>query len=248
MKGIVFAVLVALIAPPASAASAPPTLRKTPNLAKNAEAYPTLVGATPAIARINRALRAANAKQREDMKDCRRDAPQDGYWWEQSVDAPLIGAHFVSLWAHGNLSCGGAHPNFIDEALVFDLSAGERVDWRRLLPASLLAEPGRASEGADPPADAIASPALTALFLAESEKEGVGADCKEAFAEQEMKFEFWPDAKAKGLAMRAANLLHWAEGPCGGPVTIPIETLKRLGFDARLIQDVETGRYQVAEP
>ena len=119
MKAIAFAVLVALIAPPALAASAPPTLRKTPNLAKNAEAYPTLVGATPAIARINRALQAANAKQREDMKDCRRDAPQDGYWWEQSVDAPLIGAHFVSLWAHGNLSCGGAHPNFIDEALRF---------------------------------------------------------------------------------------------------------------------------------
>jgi hypothetical protein len=31
-------------------------------------------------------------------------------------------------------------------------------------------------------------------------------------------------------------------------VTIPAETLKRLGFDALLIQDVETGRYQVAEP
>ena len=252
MKGIAFAVLVALIAPlawpPAWAASAPPTLRKTPNLAKNAEAYPTLVGATPAIARINRALRAANAKQRENMKDCRRDAPQDGYWWEQSVDAPLIGAHFVSLWASGNLSCGGAHPNFIDEALVFDLSTGEQVDWRKLLPASLLAGPGRASGGADLPTDAIASPALTALFIAESEKEGVGADCKEAFAEQQMNFAFWPDAKAKGLAMRAANLLHWADGPCSGPVTIPAETLKSLGFDAQLIQDIETGRYQVADP
>ena len=89
---------------------------------------------------------------------------------------------------------------------------------------------------------------MTALFIAESDKEGVGADCKEAFAEQDMNFEFWPDAKAKGLAMRAANLLHWAEGPCSGPVTIPVETLKRLGFDALLIQDIETGRYQVADP
>ena len=98
MKAIAFAVVIVLNAPsigqPAWAASAPPTLRKTPNLAKNAEAYPTLVGATQATARINRAVRAANARQREDMKDCRRDAPQDGYWWEQSVDAPLIGAHF----------------------------------------------------------------------------------------------------------------------------------------------------------
>jgi hypothetical protein len=248
MKGIVFAILIALAAAPATAASAPPTLRKTPNLAKDAEAYPTLVGATPAIARINRALRAANARQREDTKDCRRDAPQDGYWWEQSVDAPLIGAHFVSFWAHGNQSCGGAHPNLVDEALVFELSTGERVDWRKLIPASLRGEPGRASDGTAPPADAIASPALTALFIAESEKEGVDADCKQAFAEQEMNFELWPDANAKGLAMRAANLLHSAEGPCSGPVTIPVETLKRLGFDASLIHDIETGLAQVADP
>ena len=242
MKLIAFAALVSLAAPSASAVSAPPMLHKTPNLAKNAEAYPTLVGATPAIARINRALRAANAKQSEDMKDCRRDAPQDGYWWEQSVDAPLIGAHFVSLLAQGNLSCGGAHPNFIVEALVFDLSTGARVDGRTLLPVQLRGKPDQA---ADIP---IASPALTALFIDQSEKEGVGASCNEAFAEQEMSFTFWPDAKAKGLAMRAANLLHWAEGPCSGPVTIPIETLKRIGFDALLIEDIETGRFQVADP
>ena len=101
------------------------------------------------------------------------------------------------------MSCGGAHPNLVDETLVFDLSTGERVDWRKLLPAQLRGAPGQA----------IASPALTALFIAQSEKEGVGADCKEAFAEQEMNFEFWPDAKAKGLAMRAVNLLHWPRGP-----------------------------------
>jgi hypothetical protein len=248
LKTVSIAILVALIASSASAANAPPTLRKTPNLAKNAEAYPTLVGATPAIARINRALQAANAKQRDDMKDCRRDAPQDGYWWEQSVDAPLIGAHFVSFTAQGNMSCGGAHPNFIDEALVFDLRTGERVDWRKFLPASWLAAPGRPAAGGNPSTDAIASPALTALFIDASDKEGVGADCQEAFGQQEMTFDFWPDAKARGLAMRAANLLHWAEGPCSGPVTIPAETLRRLSFDGALIEDIETGGYKVADP
>jgi hypothetical protein len=251
MKSIAFAVFVVLVMPPAWppawAASGPPTLRKSPNLAKSAEAYPTLAGATSAIVRINRVLQSANAKQRDDMKDCRRDAPHDGYWWEQSVDATLLGAHFVSLWAHGNMSCGGAHPNLVDEALVFDLKTGERVDWRRLLPAPLRGESRRPSDG-PMPAEAIASPALTALFVEESEKEGVGADCKAAFAEQDVNFEFWPDAKAKGLEMRAANLLHWAEGPCSGPVTIPAATLKRLGFDALLIEDIETGRYQAADP
>jgi hypothetical protein len=245
MKSIVFAVFVALAASPASAASAPPTLRKTPDFAKDAEAYPTLVGATQAIARINRALRAANAQRFKDIEECRRAVPPEDYVWEQAVDAPLLGAHFVSFWAHGNMSCGGAHPNFIDEAFVFDLGAGEPVDWRKLLPAQLRGAPGRASDGTAPPPDEIASPALTALFIAESDKEGVGADCKEAFAEQEMNFEFWPDAKAKGLAMRAANLPHWAEGPCSGPVTIPAATLKSLGADALLIHDIETGGYEI---
>ncbi len=248
MKSIVFAVLVTLAASPTSAAGAPPTLSKTPDFAKDAEAYPTLVGASKAIARINRALRAANAQRLKDIEECRRDAPPGDYVWEQSVDAPLLGAHFVSFWAHGNMSCGGAHPNVLMETLVFDLSTGERVDWRKLLPAQLRGAPGGASDGTAPSPDEIASPALTALFIAESNKEGVGADCKEAFAEQAMNFEFWPDAKGKGLAMRAANLLHWAEGPCSGPVTIPAETLKRLGVDALLIQDIESGRYQVADP
>ena len=150
---------------------------------------------------------------------------------------PLLGAHFVSLWAHGNTNCGGAHPNILMEASVFDLGTGEPVDWLKLLPVELRGAPRQSGE--------IASPALTALFIAKSEKEGVGADCKEAFAQQEMDFDFWPDAKAKGLAMRAVNLLHWAEGPCSGPVTIPAETLKRLGVDTGLIQDIETGAYQV---
>jgi hypothetical protein len=245
MKSMLVAILVALAAPPAWAASAPPIVRKTPNLAKDAEAFPTLVGATTAIARINRALQAANAEQLDEMKDCLRDAPQDGYWWEQDVETPLLGARFVSFWTHGNDSCGGAHPNFISEALVFDLRTGERVDWKTLLPAELRGKPGRALDGTPLPPDEIASPAATALFIAESEKEGVGADCKEAFAEQEMHFELWPDAKAKGLAMRAANLLHWAEGPCSGPATIPLATLKQLGVNPALIQDIETGSYQV---
>ena len=247
MRSILIAILFALAAPPASATSAPPTLRKTPDLAKGAEAYPTLVGASKAIARINRALQTANASRLKDIEECRRDAPPGDYVWDQSVDAPLLGAHFVSFWAHGNNSCGGAHPNFIMEGLAFDLSTGERIDGRKLLPAELLGAPGRAADGTALSPGEIASPAATALFIAESEKEGVGADCKEAFAEQEMHFELWPDAKAKGLAMRADNLLHWAEGVCSGPVTIPVETLRRLGVDALLIQDIETGGYQVQD-
>ncbi len=240
MKSILVAILVALAA---SAASAAPTLRKAADLARDAEAYPTLDGATEAVVKINRAVRAANAKQLVEINDCRRDAAPEDYDWEQTVETPLLGAHFVSFWAHGNTNCGGAHPNILMEALVFDLNTGEPVDWLKLLPAELRGEPGRASTSGLP--GEIASPALTALFIAESEKEGVGADCKEAFAQQKMDFDFWPDAKAKGLAMRAVNLLHWAEGPCSGPVTIPVETLKRLGVNARLIQDIETGNYQV---
>ena len=247
MKDVVFAILVALAAFPVWAASAPPKLRKTPNLAKNAEAYPTLVGATRAIARINRALQAANAKQREDMKDAgamRRKTATGGAKRRRAAHRrafrQLVGARqFVVRRRPSQSRRPGAR---------FRSEHGRAGQLAKLLPAPLLTGPGRASDRAATPADAIASPALTALFIDESEKEGVGADCKEAFGQQEMNFKFWPDAKARGLAMRAAKLLHWAEGPCSGPVTISAATLKRLGFDALLIEDIETGRFQVAQP
>ncbi len=112
MKPALFALFVPLPAPSAAASGLPPVVPKTPDLATNAEALPTLAGPAKAIGRINRALRAADARRLKDMKelDCLTDAPDRGYWWEQSEEATLAGARFVSFLRHGNQSCGGRPP------------------------------------------------------------------------------------------------------------------------------------------
>lgn len=241
MKSMLSAFFIVL-APLAWAGDASPLLRKTPNLAKNAEALPMLVGKTKAIAKINRALRAANRQQLKDMADCLRDSPQDGYWWEQSVNAPLLGARFVSFLNHGNVSCGGAHANFIMDSLVFDLNTGERADWKKLLPAELMGEP----HDAPPPTPYhVASQRLRALFVAQSAKES--PECQEEFAHEELTYQLWPDAKEKGLAMYACCLPHAVEGVCSGPVTLPLERLRQLGVNAALVRDIETGRHQTPD-
>ena len=66
MKSTLAWMVIALAAQPAwlrLGHSGPWPLRPAPNLAKDAEALPTLVGGTRAIAKINRALAAANARQ-----------------------------------------------------------------------------------------------------------------------------------------------------------------------------------------
>jgi hypothetical protein len=244
LKSTLVCIFIALAAPPTWAATPPSLLRKEPNLAKAAEALPTLVGDTQAIARINRALRAANARQLPEMKDCLRDAPQDGFWWEQAAEMTLFGARFTSFYRHGNFSCGGAHANFIMDGFVFDLRTGERVDWQKLLPAELVGNPGKEKQRAPLAADDIASPQLTALFVAASEKES-SPECKEEIEHQELRFQLWPDAKAKGLAIHTYGLPHRVEVVCAGPVTIPLEMLKKLGVNAALLWDIETGRHEL---
>ncbi len=229
MKSALVCMVVALAAQPAWAASSPQPLRPAPNLAKDAEALPTLVGGTRAITKINRALAAANARQLKDMKDCLRDAPEEGFWWEQAAEATLLGARYVSFYRHGNFSCGGAHPNFIMDAFVFDLRTGKPVDWRKLLPPELIGKPG----------PELASPQLTALFIAASDKDSA-PECKEEFEHVNLRFELWPDAKARGLAMHTSSLQHSVEGVCAGPTTIPLATLKTLGVNAALLRDIET--------
>lgn len=231
MRSASIALVLALAAPAASAASAPPMVRKMPDLAKDVGAFPRLVGTTPAIAKINRALQAADARTLKEVRDCLRQSPKEGYW-ERAADMALRAEHFVSFTSQGDASCGGAHPDFFGVALTFDLRTGEPADWTKLLPPDLRGEPR--------PDGAFASPRLSALFVAQAEKDDPNPDCTEAFAEQAMHFELWPDAKEKGLAMRT-TLRHGVQGVCGGPVVIPVETLKRLGVDAALIQDIETG-------
>ena len=236
----IYALLFALLAVSSvRAAETAPTLRRTPDLARDAQAYPTLAGASNGVAKINRALTALNAKRLKDIRDCVRAAGRD-FEWGQTVDVPLLGAHFVSFYVHGHQYCGGTHPNAIDESSTFDLQSGDLVNWNALLADGL-----RGGGAKGPPLRP--SPRLRAILLAEADKNQVDPDCREAFADENASFAFWPDAKAKGLAMHADLLPHAIEGICGEAVIIPIEALKGLGVNGPLVADIESGTYQSLE-
>lgn len=210
-------------------------MRGAPDLAKDVQAYPTLIGPGAAIVRINRALLAAIAKRSADIKDCRAQSPEYAYW-DSDVDAPLLGERYVSFLAHGNYSCGN-NVNIVMEAMTFDLRTGERVNWKALLPASLQGPSAASLEPGE-----IASPELSAFFVKQSQASNPDPDCKDAFAEREMTFQLWPDAAAKGLAMEADNLRSTSIGACGGDVTMPLEMLRKIGAEPALIRDIETGK------
>ena len=137
-------------------------------------------------------------------------------------------------------------PILSTETLVFDLSTGERVDWRKLLPAQLRGAPGGASAGRPVATDRLAG-ADGAVYRP------VGKGRRRRRLQGGVRRagdEFRVLARRQGERAGDARrqLAALAEGPCSGPVTIPIATLKSLGFDALPIEDVETGGIQFADP
>ena len=93
--------------------------------------------------------------------------------------------------------------------------------------------------------DFLLSPRLRATLLAEADTNDADPDCRAAFADARTSFDFWPDAKAKGLAVHATLLPHAIEGVCGEAVIVPVAALKALGVNGGLITDMETGLFEV---
>lgn len=238
MKWIAAPVLAVFAAWACAASASPPTLVKSPDYAKDAEAFPTLSGRSQAVARINAALRAENAAARTAVANCLYGGatPETGYWWEQAVDVPLLGARYVAFWAHGNQSCGGAHPNALSIPMTFDLASGQRVDWSLLLPDAWL-RPGPGLKRSMTWGIPVAAK-LKALYIDQARREDLAPECLAAFADRFLGFDFWPDGKGKGLAMAAQALPHAIEGVCGGPVILPLEALQAAGVDAALVHDI----------
>ncbi len=238
MKWVIVPALLAFTAMTGAAASSPPDLVKSPSFTRDAEAFPTLAGASKGIVRINAALRAINERSRTEIANCLFGGatPLTHYWWEQAVDVPLLGERYVAFWVHGNRSCGGLHPNALSLALTFDLVSGGRVDWLQLLPdAWFRPGPGlkRSMTWGTP-----VSKQLKSLFIDQARRRALATDCLTAFADPFLGFDFWPDGKAKGLAMAAQALPHAIEGVCGGPVILPLEALQAAGVDAALVHDI----------
>jgi hypothetical protein len=157
----------------------------------------------------------------------------------------MTGPRFVSLLITRGRYCGGAHPDWEQSALVFDLETGRMIDWSTFLPADLAVQ--MRDEGADEwvrPAY-LTSPALKAWF-AERAMDGMSLEGRQECAGlygddggDSWGLQARPDAKAGGLTLQTAGLAH-AETACHMDVTMPLDELRRRGVHPDLVAAIET--------
>ena len=224
-------------------AAAAPALQHLPPIAKGNDSLPRLAGAlTPAGERVNAALAKLDASWRAFHRDCRRDAP-DGTT-SRAVKVTMLTPRVLGLLLSDDESCGGAHPDEGQMALVYDLETGRPVDWAKLLGPRLVR-----SSTIDSAVDGtsigfvVATPALHDLYLRQVKAQRAretdwASSCEEALADPDLAFIVSPDVKAAGLAIWPGDLPHVIQA-CGDPVTVPTATLRKLGADPRFLDELD---------
>ncbi len=221
-------------------AAGPVELKPQPEVAKNVEAMPQVVGGVepePA-AKINAAFKRLDAKVAVAARDCRKGAEalvhqpvEDA--WDRGVEVTMRGPRYLSVMIDDSLTCGGPHPDVGTLPIVYDLNTGGTVNWLKLLPAG-------ARSGVDDAADgnkigAVVWPVLTAM-----ERKGAEGDCREFFAtEQALPFVLWLDAKAGAIEAMPSSVPHVLL-PCLGPVVIPVAQARKMGgFNKEMLDALE---------
>ncbi|HEY1427606.1 MAG TPA: hypothetical protein VGF50_13115 [Caulobacteraceae bacterium] len=207
-----------------------------PPIAKDNESLPRLAGAlTPAGQRVNLGLAKLDASWRAFRRDCKETT--------RSVKVTMLTPRMFGLLVSDDTSCG-AHPSEGQMALVYDLDTGRPVDWAKVLGPRLVK-----SSTIDSAIDGtnigfvVATPALHDLYLRQVKAERAGdaswaTDCADALADPDLAFEVSPDTKADGLVIWPGDLPHVIQA-CGDPVTAPTATLRKLGADARFLDEVD---------
>jgi len=226
--------LLAALAALAMSAAAPPAAKLSPP-AKGA--LPRIVSpATPATAKINAALAALDRRWAGYVRGCKAGGKDKEA--TRTVDVTMTGSLFLSVVAHDQEFCGGAHPDDSTLALVYDLQSGRPVDWRGLLGPRLVTAT-RVDTVIDGTRVGFArSPELQRLYLTAVRKApdydpAWWDQCSEALSDPDLEFVLWLDARKHGLGAEP-SLVH-AVAPCAEDVTVPAAELRKAGADAELL-------------
>ncbi|NBZ89858.1 hypothetical protein [Stagnihabitans tardus] len=172
-------------------------------------------------------------------------------WYSHWVDVTFQGADFYGLLLQTDAACpGGAHGWSEQDAVLFDLKTGEKVDPFSLLPAELRPETPLVND-LDPEAQGRLPP-LTALYLdllakTDPTAKANSADprgCTSVITSHQaltpletMGFLLYPDAASQALILKPSGLPHVATG-CEIGVPLSVELLQGLGADPRLVADL----------
>jgi hypothetical protein len=89
----------------------------------------------------------------------------------------------------------------------------------------------------------IASDKLADLYRDAAKHGGGDPDCADALKDTELNFILWPGAKQNALAVQSAGLPH-AIAACGPALPIPVETLRSLGVNPELLDDIDAAHRQ----
>ena len=198
--------------------------------------FPPLAGESdPMAQKINKALAGLDKKFAAEAAKCRKSGRDNEA--NRTVRVMLKGAHYYSLVANDEWSCGGAHPDTDSLALTYDLATGRPVDWVKMLPGLALA--GSTDSTFDGTViGVVASQKLTDLYMAEDKKRpDYDEDCTDALTGGDLTFQLWPTAKEGGLALQPANLPH-VVASCADDVVIPAARLSEFGMPAALKEDL----------
>lgn len=229
----------------AASAEAALALKAQPALGKQTDALPRIVGTSANIRKINAALARGDARLAKAIADCRESAKSmeaPGWSWNRQASAPMRGPGFISIVAHDDYDCGGAHPDGSTLALTYDLSTGAPINWSHYLPAGLVGQTDRSTASDGAVIGVVTSPELISWYRVVAIKQSDGAlepECREVIENDVTSLILWIDAKRGGVTMEAANLPH-VTAACNVTALMPLAELRARHASRKLIDAIDT--------
>lgn len=221
-----------------TAADAQVALTFSPDLAEGFAALPRINADTPQARAVNRRLDLRDARDWENRSEClTMKAQNDNVEWTRLVEVPMTGPRFISLLITTGDYCGGAHGNWEQTSMTFDLSTGEALYWSTMLPEDM-AFPRY--ETTDHWPQLLRSRSLKVWYgqQASTQRRQAGEDdCAEVLLDSEP-LDAWLDAEKGGLALQVVGLAY-AASACAETVVMPPSELRKRGAAAELVEALE---------
>jgi len=221
-----------------------------PPLEEGFDALPRVAGDEAQAREINAYLDRIDAGDRAERAACLSEGGTNRQWG-RSVEAPMTGPRFLSVLLTTGYYCGGAHPDWEQKSLTFDLETGRLVDWALFLPADMALP---RYESTDQWPQLLRSPSLKAWYaraaIAQRRIANGEDECAGVLMDSEP-LDAWPDGRTNGLALQVSGLSH-AVSACTETVVMPLDELRRRGADPALIDALEVahrdGRWRPLPP
>jgi hypothetical protein len=230
LHSIVGALAFSLVAGKLAAAERIVDIQKPSALGKDQDAYPRIVApADEAEQRINAAVARLDARLVKGVAECGRNGGRNAEW-TRTVEVTMRGPRYLSYSITDNASCGGAHPDIGDTAIVYDLTTGAPVDWSQLLPPQLVGTVALSETMDGTKMVTLQSKRLYELYMQQyrlgshaSDKDCIEA-VEEAGADGPPAMTPYLDAQTGGLGIEF-DMAHAVEA-CADQVVLPLATLR----------------------